>query len=91
MVFTREHENLVKEGEKWMKTTAGSCSIAAALITTIVFAAAITVPGGSNQEKGTPLFKKGAFITFCYIRCNLTIFIRYGITSVLVYPNNTFG
>ncbi|KAM0031053.1 putative PGG domain-containing protein [Helianthus debilis subsp. tardiflorus] len=65
MVFTREHENLVKEGEKWMKTTAESCSTTATLITTIVFAAAITVPGGSNQEKGTPLFiKETAFIIF---------------------------
>ncbi|KAK1418416.1 hypothetical protein QVD17_27560 [Tagetes erecta] len=65
MVFTREHENLVKEGEQWMKTTAESCSITAALITTIVFAAAITVPGGSNQETGMPLFKKkSAFIIF---------------------------
>ncbi|KAM0031534.1 putative ankyrin repeat-containing domain, PGG domain, ankyrin repeat-containing domain superfamily [Helianthus debilis subsp. tardiflorus] len=65
MIFTREHSNLLKEGEQWMKTTVESCSITAALITTIVFAAAITVPGGSNQEKGTPLFeKKSAFIVF---------------------------
>ncbi|KAI7746293.1 hypothetical protein M8C21_026584 [Ambrosia artemisiifolia] len=65
MVFTREHENLLKEGEMWMKTTAESCSITAALIITIVFAAAITVPGGNNQERGTPLFKKeSAFIIF---------------------------
>ncbi|KAL4564147.1 hypothetical protein LXL04_028199 [Taraxacum kok-saghyz] len=65
MVFTREHEKLVKEGEKWMKTTAESCSITAALITTIVFAAAITVPGGSNQETGIPLFRKNTtFIVF---------------------------
>ncbi|KAJ0886644.1 putative ankyrin repeat-containing domain, PGG domain, ankyrin repeat-containing domain superfamily [Helianthus annuus] len=64
-VFTREHKDLLKEGEQWMKTTAESCSITAALIVTIVFAAAITVPGGSNQEKGTPLFKsKVAFIIF---------------------------
>ncbi|KAL4564152.1 hypothetical protein LXL04_028204 [Taraxacum kok-saghyz] len=65
MVFTREHENLVKEGEKWMKATAKSCSITAALITTIVFAAAITVPGGSDQTTGIPLFNKEvAFIAF---------------------------
>ncbi|KAJ9550921.1 hypothetical protein OSB04_014966 [Centaurea solstitialis] len=65
MVFTREHQNLVKEGEKWMKTTAESCSITAALITTIVFAAAITVPGGNNQETGIPLFRNDiAFIIF---------------------------
>ncbi|KAL4564142.1 hypothetical protein LXL04_028194 [Taraxacum kok-saghyz] len=65
MVFTREHEKLVKDGEKWMKATAESCSITAALITTIVFAAAITVPGGSNQETGIPLFRKNTtFIVF---------------------------
>nr|GEU52172.1 reverse transcriptase domain-containing protein [Tanacetum cinerariifolium] len=65
MVFTREHADLVKEGEQWMKTTAESCSITAALIVTIVFAAAITVPGGSSQETGIPLFeKKLAFIVF---------------------------
>lgn len=65
MVFTREHESMVKEGETWMKNTAESCSITAALITTIVFAAAITVPGGSHQETGVPLFKKNAaFIVF---------------------------
>jgi hypothetical protein len=64
MVFTREHENLVKEGERWMKATAESCSITAALITTIVFAAAITVPGGSNTN-GTPVYeKKDAFTVF---------------------------
>ncbi|PWA82784.1 ankyrin repeat-containing domain, PGG domain protein [Artemisia annua] len=65
MVFTREHEKLVKDGESWMKTTAESCSITAALITTIVFAAAITVPGGSNQDTGMPVFTKDiAFIIF---------------------------
>ncbi|KAJ9550973.1 hypothetical protein OSB04_015018 [Centaurea solstitialis] len=65
MVFTREHKDLVKEGEKWMKTTAESCSITAGLITTIVFAAAITVPGGNRQETGIPVFKDDiAFIIF---------------------------
>ncbi|KAJ9550972.1 hypothetical protein OSB04_015017 [Centaurea solstitialis] len=64
-VFTKAHEDLVKEGEKWMKTTAESCSITAGLITTIVFAAAITVPGGSNQDKGVPLFTHDiAFVIF---------------------------
>nr|XP_043639368.1 ankyrin repeat-containing protein NPR4-like [Erigeron canadensis] len=65
MVFTREHAGLVKEGEQWMKTTAEASSITAALIVTIVFAAAITVPGGNDQEKGIPLFRKEiAFIIF---------------------------
>ncbi|GKC74348.1 ankyrin repeat-containing domain-containing LTR copia-type protein [Tanacetum coccineum] len=65
MVFTKEHANLVKDGEQWLKTTAESCSISAGLIITIVFAAAITVPGGSNQETGIPLFRQDiAFVIF---------------------------
>ncbi|KAI7757481.1 LOW QUALITY PROTEIN: hypothetical protein M8C21_019272 [Ambrosia artemisiifolia] len=65
MVFTREHRDLIKEGENWIKKTAESCSITAALIVTVVFAAAITVPGGSNQESGIPVFKKEtAFLVF---------------------------
>ncbi|XP_076927540.1 uncharacterized protein LOC143591122 [Bidens hawaiensis] len=65
MMFTREHQDLMKQGEIWMKETAGSCSITAALIVTVVFAAAITVPGGSNQESGIPVFKnETAFTVF---------------------------
>nr|GEV24687.1 ankyrin repeat-containing domain, PGG domain protein [Tanacetum cinerariifolium] len=65
MVFTREQENLFKEGEQWMKTTDESSSITAALIMTIVFAASITVPGGSNQDTDMPVFTKDiAFIVF---------------------------
>ncbi|XP_058191694.1 ankyrin repeat-containing protein ITN1-like isoform X2 [Rhododendron vialii] len=65
MVFTREHKDLVVAGEKWMKDTANSCTIAAALIATVVFAAAITVPGGNNGDNGLPIFsKRKAFIVF---------------------------
>ncbi|KAK1437396.1 hypothetical protein QVD17_03187 [Tagetes erecta] len=65
MVFTREHKELLKEGENWMKTTAESCSITAALIVTVVFAAAITVPGGSQQDSGIPVLRNEfAFTVF---------------------------
>ncbi|KAJ0532681.1 putative PGG domain-containing protein [Helianthus annuus] len=83
MVFTREHENLVKDGEKWMKATAESCSITAALITTIVFAAAITVPGGSNQENGIPLFKKK--IPFIIFAVSDAISLFASSTALLVF------
>ncbi|KAD6454869.1 hypothetical protein R6Q59_016569 [Mikania micrantha] len=56
MVFTKEHKKLLIEGEKWMKEAAQSCSITAVLITTIMFAAAITVPGGNKQDSGMPVF-----------------------------------
>ncbi|GKC66602.1 ankyrin repeat-containing domain, PGG domain protein [Tanacetum coccineum] len=65
MVSAREHKNLLKEGEQWMKTTAKSCSINAALITTIIFATTVNVPSGSDQETGIPVFTKDiAFVIF---------------------------
>ncbi|EOY30271.1 Ankyrin repeat-containing-like protein [Theobroma cacao] len=65
MVFTDKHKELVKEGEKWMKDTANSCSVVAALIATVVFAAAITVPGGTNGDSGFPVFSsEKAFVIF---------------------------
>ncbi|KAF5959163.1 hypothetical protein HYC85_000372 [Camellia sinensis] len=64
-MFTDTHKELVKEGERWMKDTATSCTIVAALIATVVFAAAITVPGGNNNENGHPIFfKQKPFIIF---------------------------
>ncbi|KAF7143232.1 hypothetical protein RHSIM_Rhsim05G0010200 [Rhododendron simsii] len=64
-VFTKEHMHLAAEGGKWMKETASSCTVPAALIVTIVFAAAITVPGGNNGNTGLPVFyQKVAFIIF---------------------------
>ncbi|KAF5760052.1 putative ankyrin repeat-containing domain, PGG domain, retrotransposon Copia-like protein [Helianthus annuus] len=56
MVFRREHKYLRKEGEVWLKKTADSYTITAALIITIVFAAAITVPGGNKEDTGYPTF-----------------------------------
>ncbi|KAM4071931.1 hypothetical protein ACB094_11G098700 [Castanea mollissima] len=55
-LFTESHKELLKEGEQWMKETASSCTVVAALIVTIMFAAAITVPGGNKQDSGLPTF-----------------------------------
>ncbi|KAL4599600.1 hypothetical protein ACB092_11G138100 [Castanea dentata] len=55
-LFTQSHKELLKEGEQWMKETASSCTVVAALIVTIMFAAAITVPGGNKQDSGLPTF-----------------------------------
>ncbi|KAM7263012.1 hypothetical protein ACFE04_000695 [Oxalis oulophora] len=55
-LFSKEHNELKKQGEAWMKENATSCSIVAALIITIMFTAAFTIPGGNNQNTGYPMF-----------------------------------
>ncbi|KAI3495787.1 hypothetical protein L1887_38133 [Cichorium endivia] len=83
MVFSREHKDLVTEGEKWMKSTAESYTITAALIITIVFAAAITVPGGSNQDTGMPIFTNSTAFTIFAISDAISLFAA--VTSLLIF------
>ncbi|XP_028758967.1 uncharacterized protein LOC114717910 [Neltuma alba] len=52
--FQRNHKELRADGEKWVKKTASSYSVVGALIVTIMFAVAIMVPGGNNQNLGDP-------------------------------------
>ncbi|XP_016472705.1 uncharacterized protein LOC107794692 isoform X2 [Nicotiana tabacum] len=83
MVFTEEHKELVKEGEKWMKETANSCIFVAALTTTVVFAAAITVPGGNNQNSGFPLFSNETAFTAFAVSAAFCLFSS--VASVLMF------
>nr|XP_043630888.1 ankyrin repeat-containing protein ITN1-like [Erigeron canadensis] len=83
MVFTREHKDLLIEGEKWMKATAESYTITAALITTIMFAAAITVPGGNDQTSGIPIFTSEAAFTTFAISDAISLFTS--VTSLLMF------
>ncbi|KAL8505211.1 hypothetical protein ACS0TY_016433 [Phlomoides rotata] len=83
MIFTEEHKELKKEGAQWMKDTANSCSIATALIATVVFAAAITVPGGNKAESGLPIFfGKMPFLVFA-VSDAISLFAS--ITSLLMF------
>ncbi|KAL0315834.1 UNVERIFIED_CONTAM: hypothetical protein Sradi_5461600, partial [Sesamum radiatum] len=89
MVFTEEHKILKEEGEKWMKDTSNSCTIAAALIATVMFAAAITVPGGNESSSGFPIFSgNSAFIVFA-ISDAISIYIGYFSVDVPRHPNIT--
>ena len=54
-LFMEKHDDLLKNACQWMKGTAESCSTVAVLVATVVFAAAYTVPGGTN-ESGLPIF-----------------------------------
>ncbi|XP_059436360.1 ankyrin repeat-containing protein ITN1-like [Corylus avellana] len=49
-IFIEAHTDLQKDGETWMKDTSNYSMLVATLITTVIFAAAFTVPGGNNQE-----------------------------------------
>ena len=82
-IFTEEHESLQREGAEWMKGTANYCMIVATLITTVVFAAAFTVPGGSNQDTGTPILLKSIWFRVFFISDAIALFTSS--TSILLF------
>ena len=63
-LFKIEHAEMLKEAQGWIKETAQSCSAVAALVATIVFAAAFTVPGGTDANSGLPIFLTSSVFIF---------------------------
>ncbi|RZC93657.1 hypothetical protein C5167_007693 [Papaver somniferum] len=87
-LFTENHKDLMENGEKWMKDMSTSCMVVAALISTVAFAAAITVPGGnisddSSKKNGLPIFlNKDLFMVFAIADASALV---SSITSVLMF------
>ncbi|XP_059442393.1 ankyrin repeat-containing protein NPR4-like [Corylus avellana] len=82
-LFIHNHKDMLKEGEKWMKATATSCMVVGALIITIMFTAAFTVPGGNNQNTGFLTFSDKKLFTAFIIFDALSLFSAS--TSVLIF------
>ncbi|XP_024959082.1 uncharacterized protein LOC112500057 [Cynara cardunculus var. scolymus] len=83
MVFTREHKELEMKGEKWLKDTANSGLVTATLLTTITFAAAITVPGGNDDKTGNPQFAGRTIFTLFAVSNALSMLTSA--TSLLLF------
>ncbi|KAL6179422.1 hypothetical protein ACLB2K_050937 [Fragaria x ananassa] len=82
-LFTKNHEALKKEAEDSMKGTATSCTVVGALIVTMMFAAAFTVPGGNDGSTGVPMFlAKNLFLVFII---SDTLSLVSSTTSVILF------
>ncbi|KAI3858248.1 hypothetical protein MKX03_001049 [Papaver bracteatum] len=87
-IFTKAHKGLMKEGAEWLQDTSGSCMIVAALVATVAFAAAFTVPGGNISDSndplnGTPVYLGKPSFTVFLVADVLALFSS--ITSVLMF------
>ncbi|KAF5470255.1 hypothetical protein F2P56_010779 [Juglans regia] len=82
-LFTKDHKEMRKEGENWMKGTATSCTVVGALIITIMFAAAFTIPGGNHQDTGLPILMHGKLFKLFIVTDSLSLFSSS--TSVLMF------
>ncbi|KAF5444712.1 hypothetical protein F2P56_033820 [Juglans regia] len=81
--FVKTHEELQKNGEKWMRNRANSCMLVAALIATVVFPTAFTVPGGNNQETGIPMFLENNWFTVFFV--SDAVAMLFSSSSILVF------
>ncbi|KAM4088131.1 hypothetical protein ACB094_07G047500 [Castanea mollissima] len=82
-LFTDEHKYLKTCGEKWMKDTANYCMVVAALIATVVFAAAFTLPGGNKGDTGIPVFLKSKWFRVFFISDAVALLCSS--TSILMF------
>ncbi|XP_026460851.1 uncharacterized protein LOC113362058 isoform X2 [Papaver somniferum] len=87
-IFTEEHMELKEKGEKLLKDTSGSCMVVAALIATVAFAAAFTVPGGNisdinSVKNGVPVYLGSASFLAFAVADALALFSS--VTSVLMF------
>ncbi|XXG52135.1 hypothetical protein AAC387_Pa03g0528 [Persea americana] len=81
-VFAETHRDMIKDGGTWLTNTSQSCSVVAALITTVAYASATTVPGGAEGGKlalrGHPafdIFTIASLIALCLSVTSLTMFL----------------
>ncbi|KAG7946504.1 hypothetical protein I3843_14G042600 [Carya illinoinensis] len=82
-LFTRDHQEMRKEGERWMKDIATSCTVVGALIITIMFAVAFTIPGGNDQNTGLPILMHDKLFTLFILTDSVSLFASS--TSVLIF------
>ncbi|XP_060675761.1 ankyrin repeat-containing protein NPR4-like [Ziziphus jujuba] len=82
-LFIKEHQQLLYDGDRWMKETATSCTVVGTLIVTIMFAATFTVPGGNDERTGYPKFLDDKTFMFYVVSDAISLFSS--ITSVLVF------
>ncbi|XP_073268913.1 ankyrin repeat-containing protein NPR4-like isoform X1 [Populus alba] len=81
-LFKDKHKEQLQNARTWIKETTQSCSTVAALVATVVFAAAYTVPGGSD-DKGKPNFFNSPY--FLAFTVSDVLSLASSLTSLVVF------
>ncbi|CAL9026168.1 unnamed protein product [Prunus brigantina] len=85
-LFSSQHEKLLQSAKVWMKETAQSGSVVAALVATVAYAAVYTVPGGTNQNGLPNLWRSPFFKAFTISN---TVSLVFSLTSLGTFLNIT--
>ena len=84
-IFHESHKDLIKEGSKWLRSTSESCSVVAALIAGVSYAATTSsdVPGGTDDQtgkatlQGHPVFDLFAITTLVALCFSVTALVMF--------------
>ncbi|KAL6332631.1 hypothetical protein AAG906_009951 [Vitis piasezkii] len=82
-LFAETYTELHKSATDWLKRTSENCTVVAALIATVAFAAAYTIPGGPNQNTGFPLLLYQPF--FVIFTLSDAVSLTFALTSVVTF------
>ncbi|KAB2600881.1 ankyrin repeat-containing protein [Pyrus ussuriensis x Pyrus communis] len=82
-LFNYQHNGLLGSAQEWVKETAQSCSTVAVLVSTVVFAAAYAIPGGTSDQNGLPLFRDDPL--FLFFTCMDVVGIACSLSSVAFF------
>ncbi|RWR75610.1 Ankyrin repeat-containing domain-containing protein [Cinnamomum micranthum f. kanehirae] len=83
-VFEETHAKILDDGVAWLNSTSQSCSVVAAVIASVAYASAATVPGGDNGVNGVPILKGqpafniftiSSLVAMCFSITSLTMFL----------------
>ncbi|XP_044463253.1 ankyrin repeat-containing protein ITN1-like [Mangifera indica] len=89
-LFKMKHNELHKQAHQWIKDTSQSCPAVAVLVAGVVFAAAYTVPGGSNEKGHSGFLYSTLFLVFTVmdavaLTCSLTSIVMF-----LSFPTSSY-
>ena len=82
-LFSEEHKKLLENGKEWMRTTSNSCMIVATLITTVVYSAGFSPPGGNDNTNGFPV--QINHTVFHVLAVSEAVALYFSITSTLMF------
>lgn len=96
-IFSETHKDLVRSGGEWLKKTAESCSLVAALIATVAFSTSTNVPGDFKDDTGSPTleerpeFKAFAIASLIALCCSVTSLVLFLSILTSRYQERDFG
>ncbi|KAK7320545.1 hypothetical protein VNO77_30109 [Canavalia gladiata] len=81
-IFKEKHKVLIQESSEWLKETSESCSVVAALVAGVSFAAASAIPGGTNDD-GKPILEGDA--AFDVFAISSLVGLCFSVTGLIMF------